>query len=151
MALNIDTSPLFRFIESMSAGTTPAIWLWQLGVAAAAVAMAWGLSHFLLRRVQPSARWKFGEGEFARVALPVFAYLLLIIGRALLARHQPVALLDILAIILVAAIALRLAVYVLAHVLPPGEALRKVLRTLAWIVWICVILHVTGLLPEVIQ
>ena len=151
MALSIDTSPLFRFIDTIAADATPAIWLWQLAVAAVAVGLAWCLSHFLLQRVQPSARWKFGEGEFARVGLPVFTFLLLIIGRALLARHQPVALLDILAAILVAAIALRLAVYVLAHVLPPGQALRKVLRTLAWIVWICVILHVTGLLPEVIQ
>jgi len=151
MALNIDTSPLFRFIDTLTADTTPAIWLWQLAVVAMAATIAWCLSHFLLRRVQPSAPWKFGEGEFARVGLPVFAYLLLVIGRAFLARHQPVTLLDILAAILVAAMALRIAVHVLAHVLPRGETLRKLLRTLAWIVWICVILHVTGLLPEVIQ
>jgi len=151
VALSIDTSPLFRFIETVMAGATPAVWLRQIGVAVLAVALAWCLSHFLLRRVQPNARWKFGEGEFARVAFPIFGYLLLIVGRALLARHQPVTLLDILAAILVAAMALRIAVYVLAHVLPPGEALRKVLRTLAWIAWICVILHVTGLLPEVTQ
>jgi small-conductance mechanosensitive channel len=151
MALSIDTSPLFRFLDTLTAEATPAIWLWQAAVAVAAVGLAWCFAHFLLRRVQPSLRWKFGEGEFARVAFPVFAYLLLILGRAILVRHQPVALLDILAAILVAAIGLRLAVYILGHVLPRGEALRKLLRSLAWIAWIAVILHVTGLLPEVIR
>jgi small-conductance mechanosensitive channel len=81
----------------------------------------------------------------------MIAWGFVLVGRAALAPHQPVALLDILATALIASIVIRLAVYVLGHVLPHGEFLRKVLRFVAWIAWIAVILQVTGLLPEVIR
>ena len=151
MALSIDTSPARQFLENLSAGTTPPIWAWQLAVAATAVLLAWCLARAIFHRLRPSGRWKFGEGDFERVAYPLLAYVFTALGRAVLVRHQPVALLDIITSVLVAWIVIRIAVYVLGHVLPAGAFLRVVLRTVAWIAWIAVVLHVTGLLPEVIQ
>jgi small-conductance mechanosensitive channel len=149
MALSIDTSPAFRMIENLRVDATFA--MWQLAVAAVALGLAWCVARFVFRHVQPSERWKFGEGEFERVAYPGLAWVFLVVGRSILARYQPVALLEILGTALVAWIAIRLAVYVLGHVLPKGEFLRKVIRAVAWVAWISVILHVTGLLPEVVR
>ncbi len=151
MAFSIDTSPARQFLEHLSAGTTPAVWLWQLAVAATAVLLAWCLARALFHRIRPSERWKFGEGDFERVAYPLLAYVFTVMGRAVLARYQPVALLDIIAAALVAWIVIRIAVYILGHVLPAGTFLRAVVRTVAWVAWVAVVLHVTGLLPEVIQ
>ena len=151
LAFTLDTSPAREFIENVSAGATPAVWGWQVGVAVVAVLLAWCLARAVFHRIRPSERWKFGEGDFERVAYPALAYVFTVIGRAVLARHQPVALLDILAAVLVAWIVIRIAVYILGHVLPHGTFLRAVVRTVAWIAWIAVVLHVTGLLPEVIQ
>jgi small-conductance mechanosensitive channel len=150
MALSIDTSPVRQFMEHVAAGATPAVWLWQVAVAVAAVLLGWFAAHVAFSRIRPSERWKFGEGDFERVAYPLFAYLFTVIGRAVLARYQTVAMLDILASVLVAWIAIRIAVYILGHVLPAGAFLRAVVRAVAWLAWIAVVLHVTGLLPEVI-
>ena len=125
MALSIDTSPVRQFAETLSQGATPAVWMWQVGVAILALALSSGVARIAFRSTQSSHRWKFGVGDFRRVAVPAFAYLILAIGRALLAPHQSVAVLDILAAVLVAALVLRVAVYILAHVLPEGALLRR--------------------------
>ena len=151
MALSIDTSPVRQFIQHLVEGASLATWLWQIGVALAAIGLGWLAARAMFHWIKPSPRWKFGEGDFERVAYPLLAWVFVIIGKATLARHQPVALLDILSTALIAWIVIRLAVYVLGHVLPKGEFLRKVIRAVAWVAWIAVILKVTGLLPEVIQ
>jgi small-conductance mechanosensitive channel len=151
MALSIDTSPVLEFVQHLVEGASVQLWAWQLGVALAAIGLAWCVARATFRWVRPSPRWKFGEGDFERVAYPALAWVFVVIGRAVLSRHQPVALLDILATALVAWIVIRLAVYVLGYVLPQGDFLRKLIRAVAWVAWIAVILQVTGLLPEVVQ
>jgi small-conductance mechanosensitive channel len=151
MALTLDTSPARQVFDVLAAGITTGTLLRQVAVAAVAVLLAWLLAHAIFKRVQPSGRWKFGAGDFERVAYPLLAYVFTVIGRAILARYQPVALLDIVAAALVAWVVIRVAVYILGHVLPAGAPLRIVVRVVAWIAWIAVVLHVTGLLPEVIQ
>ena len=151
MAVGIDTAPAREFVRHLAEGEGPEIWLWQLAVAVVAIALGWLTARAMFRWIKPSPRWKFGEGDFERVAYPALAWVYVIIGRAILARQQHVALLDILSTALVAWIVIRLAVYVLGHVLPQGEFLRKLIRTVAWVAWIAVLLQVTGLLPDVIR
>jgi small-conductance mechanosensitive channel len=149
MALGIDSAPLQEFIQGLSGGSTPAAWLPQLGVVAVALFVGWMGARVLQRRVSPGAHWKFGEGGFAAVAFPLIAWGLVALGRQFLARHHPVALLNLVALLLVAWLVIRVAVYVLGLILPPGEMLRVAVRTVAWIAWIGVALQATGLLPEV--
>jgi len=151
MALTLDTSPARQVFDVLAAGITTGTLMRQVAVAAVAVLLAWLLARAIFKHVKPSGRWKFGEGNFERVAYPLLAYVFTVIGRAILARYQQVALLDIVAAVLVASIVIRTAVYILGHVLPAGALLRVVVRVVAWIAWIAVLLHVTGLLPEVIQ
>jgi small-conductance mechanosensitive channel len=149
MALGIDSAPLHEFVQGLAGASPPEAWLWQLGVVGAALLLAWLIARALIGRVPASPHWKFGEGNFAAVAVPLIAWGFVALGRALLARHQPVALLNLVALLLVAWLVIRLAVYVLGLILPPGELLRTAIRAVAWIAWIGVALQATGLLPEV--
>ena len=151
MALGFDFSPLSDFIDSVAGEAPPQQWAWEGGVALAALGLGWAIAHFACKRVRPASRWKFGEGDFERVAIPLFIWVLLFLGKVSLARFQPTPLLEILDTLLVAWIAIRLAVYVLGHILPAGAFLRSAVRTIAWVAWIAVVLQVTGLLGGVLE
>ena len=143
-------SPLNEFIAGLQSGPTAGRYLWQLGVLALAVLLGWLLARQVCRRVKPSPRWKFGEGDFERVAIPLFILGFTFLGKVLLGRYRPVALLEIVDTLLLAWVAVRIAIYVLGHILPPGAFLRTAVRTIAWAVWIAVALQVTGFLAEVL-
>lgn len=147
----LDVSPLKTFVEGVVGDPAPEVILWQLGVAAVAVVLGFLTARVACREIPPSPRWKFGEGDFERVAYPLFTYVFLLVGKLILARYQRVALLDIVQWLLVAWIAIRIAVYVLGHVLPQGGFLRASIRTIAWVAWIAVALYLTGLLPATIE
>ena len=151
MAFDFDVSPLKDFLDQVAHGATATEWLWQLGVGAAAVGLGFLAARVICKQVTPSPRWKFGEGDFERVAYPLLTYLFMAVGRAILARHQQTVLLDIVQSLLIAWVVIRIAIYILGHILPQGGFLRASIRAVAWIAWIGVALHVTGLLPGVIQ
>jgi small-conductance mechanosensitive channel len=150
--MSFDTSPLRDFAENLAGGATPLQWAAQLAVVAVAIGIAWPAAQAVCGRVQPSPRWKFGAGEFRRVAFPFFALLFVWLAKLVMERFtQPVAFLEVTVSLLVAFLAIRIAVYVLGHVLPEGATLRLAVRIIAWIAWVGVALYVTGLLPEVLS
>lgn len=151
MALDLDVSPLKRFIEGVAGDPSPEILLWQVGVAACAVALGFFTARIVCRQIQPSPRWKFGEGDFERVAYPLFTWIYVVAGKLILQQYQRTALLEILQSLLVAWLVIRVAVYVLGHVLPQGGFLRGSIRAIALVAWMGVALHITGLLPEVVD
>ena len=151
MALSIDVSPLREFVHGFAGEATAAEWAWQAGVAAVALVLGWYAARVVCREIRPSPRWKFGEGGFERVAQPALIWIFLFAGRALLSGYQSVALLQILQSLVAAWLIIRIAVYVLGHVLPPGGFLRGSIRTIAWLAWIVVALKITGLSGEVID
>jgi small-conductance mechanosensitive channel len=151
MAMSLDFSPMRDFLDGVAGETTGIEWLWQVGVAATALVLGWYAARVICREIKPSAKWKFGEGDFERVAYPLLVWVFMAIGRLILERYQPVALLQILHVLLVAWIAIRIAVYILGHILPQGGFLRAAIRLVAWVAWVGVALHLVGLLPEVIE
>ena len=150
MAMNLDLSPLQRFLRGVAGEATVADYLWQGGAALLAFLAAWLVARLMCRHVRPSARWKFGEGDFERVAFPLFAYVFLSLAVATLGPYQRVASLEIVRSIVLAALVIRIAVYVLGHIVPDGAFLRVAVRAVAWVAWIAVVLHVTGLLDEAV-
>lgn len=147
----IDFSPLNEFAQGLAGKATPAQWAWQIGAALAALGLGYLLARLVTAHAKPNPRWKFGEGEFRRVLQPAFSYAALLVARVLLERHQPVPVIVLLQTLLLAWIAIRIAAYVLGHVLPDGNFLKGSIRTVAWIAWLGVALKVTGLLPEVLE
>ncbi len=151
MALNLDLSPLGEFLESLSDPAALENWAWQLGVGAVCVGLGWAVAHQVCAHIEASRRWKFGKGDFERVAFPLFTLLFVGVGRYLLVAHQPVALLQMAQSLLVAWLIIRVAIYVLGHIIPEGAFLRTVVRIIGTLAWIGVLLHVLGLLGDVID
>src|SRR5438128_2747833 len=150
MAVNFDISPLGDFIRGLAGEANPAEWMWQVGMAVVALVLGYYAARVVCRHVKPSPRWKFGEGSFERVAFPLFAWIFVLLGKAILARYQSVLFLQIVQSLIVAWFLIRLAAYILGHVLPKSGFLHGSIRTIAWIAWIAVALHITGLAPGVI-
>ncbi len=148
--MSLDLSPLQRFLRGVAGEGAPADYAWQLGVLALAFALAWGIARLACRRLAPSPHWDVRDGGIERVAFHALAYVLVSLGHAVLSGYQRVALLEIAQSILLATLAIRIAVYVLGRVLPAGALLRAAVRTIAWVAWIAVTLHVTGLLDPTI-
>jgi small-conductance mechanosensitive channel len=73
------------------------------------------------------------------------------LAKFFLGRTQPVGMLDIAEALIFAWLAIRVAIYILGHVLPHGVVLNRVVRMVALLSWIAVALHVTGLLPDVLD
>ena len=148
----MDVAPLRDFVQGLAGQATPSQWIAQLVVVAAAITIAWPVANAVCGRVKVAPRWQFGAGEFRRVAFPFFALAFAWLAKLAMEHFaQPVALVQVTVSLLVAWLIIRLAVYVLGHVLPPGATLRLVVRIIAWVAWIGVAWHITGLLPEVIQ
>jgi small-conductance mechanosensitive channel len=151
MAMKFDPAAARDYVVETLHGATPLEWGLQVAVVVCAYALGWTFAHLACSRVKLSPRWKFGEGDFERVAFPMATFVFLWVGKFFLARAQSVPVLDIVESLLVAWMAVRLAVYVLTHILPRGAFLNAVLRTIAWLAWIAVALHVVGLLGDVID
>ena len=149
--MKFDPAAARDYVVETLHGATPLEWSLQVAVVVCAYALGWSVAHLACSRVKLGPRWKFGEGDFERVAFPMATFVFLWVGKFFLGRAQSVPVLDIVESLLVAWMAVRVAVYVLTHILPRGAFLNAVLRTIAWLAWIAVALHVMGLLGDVLD
>jgi small-conductance mechanosensitive channel len=149
--MNADLTRLHLYLADIASRATPLEWALQAGAIVAAFALGWSIAHLLCARVKLSPRWKFGEGDFERVAFPLSAFVFLWVAKVFLGRTQPVGMLEIAETLLFAWLAIRLAVYILGHIIPHGAFLQRVIRTFAVIAWIAVALHIMGLLGDIID
>jgi small-conductance mechanosensitive channel len=123
----------------------------EFAVLAACLGLAW-LAVWLMRdRVARHASVWFGERGFDGVMFPVLALALALVARWLLARSQAVAVFQIAIPILASLVIIRVAVRVLRVAFPNSHAVRLIERTVSWVVWIALVLWVTGLAPMVLK
>jgi small-conductance mechanosensitive channel len=149
MALSLDAA--VDFVRDAVASATPAEWLWQLAAIGIALILGFFTSRAVCHRIHGTPRWKFGKGGFERVALPVFTLAFVALAEIILGRFQGVVLVNVVKSLLMALAIIRAAVFILGHILPEGAFLRIAVRAIAWVAWIAVVLHVTGLLPDVVD
>ncbi len=126
--------------------------LWQLAVLGFSLALAWGFSR-LLRSHLPKSEGaaKVGLGGVSRVAFPLIALLLVVIGKTVLKNWHSVNLLNIATSLLLAMALVRLAVYALRKIFAPSGWLHSSERFIATAIWIGLALHLTGFLPEILD
>jgi small-conductance mechanosensitive channel len=106
------------------------------------------LQHKLPDHLQPGLA-KIGAGSAYRMVTPLVLLVLAWLGRFALAKLQPVPLLNI-AIPLIAAFAvIRLAVYLLRHVMTPSALLKASERFIVLFIWGLFALYITGALTEI--
>jgi len=147
MALGLDISPLARVVVALAGGTTPAEWVHQVAVAVGSLAAAWAFARVTCSRVKVSPKWKFGEGDFERVVFPALAWLFAWIGKSVLERFESADFLEIVLTLIATLAVIRVAAYVLGHVIPGAALQRAVIRIVTWTAWIVAVLYVAGLLP----
>jgi small-conductance mechanosensitive channel len=125
---------------------------WQLAVVALGFTLAWVLARAIRARLPDSLEpgaLKIGAGSVHRLVLPLLALVFVWTGKFALQKWQVVPLLNI-AIPLIASFAIiRLAFYLLRHVIPPSALLKASERVFAYGVWCIVALYLTGILPEI--
>ncbi len=144
----------------------PAV-LWQVAVLAACFLLAWGFDRWLGRRVmsatagaavpaaEDSAR-AFGRRGLKRLGLPAAMLLLVLAARPLLAQwHSGAVSVNLLTLaipLLTSLILIRAVMFVVRHSFTASAPwLAGFERTLAFMVWSVVALHILGWLPEAID
>jgi small-conductance mechanosensitive channel len=121
----------------------------EVAVLVLGLVAGWLLGRVLRTRVVGAGRWRFGELGFYHVAFPLASLLLIAGGGALLRRFQHTPVLEFAQVLLVAFAIIRTAVYTLRSVFPNGAVLKSFERLITYLIWLGVVLHLTGLLPEI--
>lgn len=126
--------------------------LWQIALLALSFVLAWGINHLLLGRLSKS-EWvsKIGLGGISRIAFPLVALLIVLIGRAVLKNWHSINILNIVVPLLSALMLIRLVVYIIRQVFVSSSWLQSSEQFIAMIIWVGFALYLTGYLPEVID
>lgn len=93
---------------------------------------------------------KIGAGSAHRLVLPLSFLVFAVLGRVLLAKFQPVPIFQLALPLIASYVIIRLALYVLRHLIPPSPFLKTSERFIAYSVWGVVALYLTGILPELL-
>jgi len=124
---------------------------WQIAILLACFVLAWAAGRALrLARVEADGIWKFGVGGLRRILFPAVALIPLLLGINLLKRWIEVDLLRLFVPLLVSLLLVRVFIYLLRHVFARGGIVRSSERAIAVVVWGGLVLHLSGLLPDVI-
>lgn len=134
----------------------PAIF-WQVGVLAVCLFIAWLITRqvkAVLRRrraADPSLAAGAGEEGLRRVVFPLTALGLVIVARLVLANWHHTNLLKLAVPLLLAMAVVRLTVHALKRSFPRAGWLASFERAFAFGAWVVVALHLSGVLPTVID
>ena len=125
--------------------------LWQVGLVAASVLVAWVLMYFVRPYLHKSdSPWEAGRGGARRIAFPVGMLLVLLPGRELVQLWVgETHLFNVAVPLLLALVGVRLLVYALRYVFKPSDAQKAWERTVAWLIWGAFAAHITGLIPYI--
>ncbi len=126
--------------------------LWQLGVLALCLTLAWLAAYSVRRPLQahPGA-WRVGVGSVNRLAFPLTALLLVAVARPILAQWQHVNLLNLAVPLLVSLAAIRIAVYALRQALGNSGLVAVFERILVLFIFAWVALYILGMLPDIVD
>lgn len=138
--------------EVLSDFLTP-VALWQLLVIAIACMIAWVINGALRTYVSTSTpeSWKLGVGSFNRVIFPLSVLIFVQIGKLILTHWQHTSFLHLASTLLLAMAIIRLAVYAIRYIIAPGGLLKTLENSLSGTIWIVLALHLSGLLPQILQ
>jgi small-conductance mechanosensitive channel len=131
---------------------TPAL-LWQASIIVAAIFSAWAINGALRQYVMQKApeQWKLAIGGINRVLFPLSCLVIVLFGQLILSSWQHVSLLKLASRLFFAMAVVRIIVYLLRYLFSPSGWLKTLESIIAWIIWGLLALHLTGVLPEIIQ
>ncbi|HNK05885.1 MAG: mechanosensitive ion channel [Burkholderiaceae bacterium] len=144
-------SPVVDGFDAWFAAFTKPTVLIELGALLVCLGLAWALVALLRRGLKTSNSILFGrsvvDGALFPLLLLAFGYL----AKTLLQQWVPSAVWVVVIPVLVALVVIRVGVKVLQVAFPQATWVRPVERSISWLVWLAMVLWVTGLLPLVLQ
>ena len=131
--------------------------LWQLGAIAFSVLLGWGLGRRLSRRVRSGeahqGALQFGVESFSRVIVPLVIVVLLALVKAVLAKWHHVNLMKVAIPIFGSLVVIRFTFYLLRRVFARqgqvGATMLTFEKVFQLLVWLAVVLYITGLWVDV--
>ena len=126
--------------------------MWQIGLVTLGLVAAWLVNHLIKKRLSSApSSWKFGIGGITRVAFPLTALIVVLIGKAVASHLFNVHVLNLAIPLLISLAIIRLAVYMLRHIFAPSGWVQTSERFIVIVVWVGLALHITGYLPEIFK
>ena len=128
--------------------TTPLGWF-ELVVTLSCFLAGWLVDRYFDRHTETPAKHLRLPGGVVRFAMPIVAFLLLFVARAIWKRYLPPLFLDVGLLLAVALAVIRMIVYTLRRLVPNAAWLKGSERTVAFLVWTLVALHALGITPQI--
>ena len=129
---------------------TPAGWL-ELALTLACFLVGFFGDRYFERRSEAKQMRLHLAGGVVRFAMPIIAFTLLMIARAVWKRYLPPLFLDAGLLLSVALAVIRMIIYTLRRLVPTASWLKGSERTVAFAVWTFVALHALGILPQLAE
>jgi small-conductance mechanosensitive channel len=145
-AAGFDLEAIFRSLASTQGAV-------QIACLLAAGFVAWLIARKLRARLpeNPGTGFaKIGAGGASRIAFPLLFLMLAWLTRLILAKFQPIPLLNLAIPLIASFAAIRLAVYLLRHMIPPSAFLKSFERFITFAAWSFAVLYLTGALSDVL-
>lgn len=148
--MNNEVQQLWREIQT-DLNTTAV--MWELAIIALALLIAWIINGTQRKYVlqQTTDQYKLATGSINRALFPLTCLSITLIGQFLLSGWQHTSLLQLSSRLFLAMAVVRLMVYLLRYLFSPSGWLKTLESVIVWIIWGVLALHLTGVLPEIIQ
>lgn len=141
------------WMEVVNDLNTP-IGYWQIAIILVSLTLSWLFNQLIARRnvmMQAPESWRLGVGGVKRVMFPLTALAFVYLGKLILQHWQHTSLLTLASTLLVAMALIRLAVYALRYIFSPSAWLKTTENAISGVIWVLVVLHLVGFLPEVLH
>jgi small-conductance mechanosensitive channel len=143
----LETRQLDDLLSSLAEPGT----LIELAVLGACLALAWGVVRVIRGPQTPDASIWFGRKIFDGVLFPVLALTLAYAAELALHATTQAGIFRLAVPMLISLVVIRLSVRVLRATFPGQRWVRILERSISWLVWIAVVLWITGILPVVMD
>ena len=130
--------------------STPRGWT-QVGMIVVCIGIAWLVDQRVWRARADKTRPRRLAASFARVVFPLTAVLLLSIVRAVMQRSGHTFFINLALPLMLALVAIRVVVYALRRLSPNAAWLKTSERSVSFTIWAVLVLHYTGVLPELVN
>ncbi len=139
--------------QELQADMATPVAMWQLAIIVVAVITAWLINGALRNYVMATApeHWKLAIGSINRVLFPLSSLVFVLFSQLILSGWQHTGLLQLAGQLLFAMAAVRLIVYLLRYLFSPSGWLKALESVIAWGIWGALALHLTGVLPQLLQ
>lgn len=141
---------IFTVWQELVDDFSSAAMLWQVGIILGSLLIAWSINSLQRARLASSNVHQAAIEGLTRVLFPISSLLMVWLGQLVISHWYNANLLELASRLLIAMAVIRLAVYVLRYVFSPSGWLRATENVFSTVVWLILVLHVTGLLPDII-